>query len=205
MSAEQNGTTFRWSKASIEAARLVAEDKLSDEAIAEKCDIGRTTLARWKAHPEFVARVNAILEQTRAAIVRKGIADKQARIAILDDTLQRLRQVIAERAEDPQVAGVAGGKTGLVVPEPMLVKVYSVAGDEDDEELRPAKQSRIAYKYSVDTATIRELRETLKQAAQELGEWTEKKELTGKDGAPIAVTVFDLLKSASAAAEDAPS
>jgi hypothetical protein len=33
------------------------------------------------------------------------------------------------------------------------------------------------------------MRAHAKQAAQELGQWTEKKELTGKDGTPL-VTVY---------------
>jgi hypothetical protein len=41
--------------------------------------------------------------------------------------------------------------------------------------------------YAFDAALMKERRELRKQIAQELGEWTEKHELAGRDGGPIAI------------------
>jgi hypothetical protein len=90
---------------------------------------------------------------------RRGIARKDRRLAVLQETRNRLLRVIDERAADPDMAEIPGGKTGLIVREPVVS-----AGEF------------IAYKYAVDTGTIRELRAVLEQAAKELGQLVEKHE-----------------------------
>jgi len=44
--------------------------------------------------------------------------------------------------------------------------------------------------YRVDTALVREIRDTLKQIAIEAGQWAEKREVTGAGGGPIEVTAL---------------
>ena len=42
------------------AAPLVAEDRLTDAAIAARAGVSRRTLARWKKEPAFAARVGEL-------------------------------------------------------------------------------------------------------------------------------------------------
>lgn len=79
-----------------------------------------------------------------------------------------MQQVIAERAEAKEMQGVAGGETGL------LAHNVKGLGKGDDFEL--------VDEYAVDTGLLREIRETEKQAAIELGQWQEK--ILTQDGSP---------------------
>ncbi len=45
--------------------------------------------------------------------------------------------------------------------------------------------------FTVDTALMAEIRNTMKQAAQEVGQWTEKQEIS-KDGEELTQIIFTL-------------
>lgn len=184
-----NFTIRKWTSKHERAVPLVAEDKLSDEEIAAELEITRQWLDKWKRDPQFQERVAAYREEVRAALVAKGIRDKENRLR----DLQMLRDAhvgtIEARKRDERLRGVPGAEHGLIVAEPVIVRVFEHAPvrlgdptDPDDEivviddrdYLAPAKRSVMDYKYTSDTATAKELRETLKQAAIEMGEWNEK-------------------------------
>jgi hypothetical protein len=148
-----------WTEQKEQAALLVAQDMLSDELIAKDVDVCRRTLATWKTEPEFKARVAAILEEIKAAVVARGIADKQNRVDAYNDRWERMRKVIEGRAVEH--AGYAGGgATGLLVRQ-----LKSIGKGEDAREVE---------EYAVDTALLKEMREHEKQAAIEVGDWTDK-------------------------------
>lgn len=176
---EPNGTAFEWTDQREEAALLVAEDRLSDEQIAEKCSIGRTTLHRWKLEPAFAGRVEEHRTLWREELKRRGIADRQNRVDALNDRWRRLQQVIDERGTDPTMEGVPGGKTGLLVRQ--------------QRALGSGEFMQVVEEFSVDTGMLKEIREHEKQAAQELGQWTEKQDLTS-GGKPV---VFKVLRGVS--------
>ena len=161
----QNDTKKTLTSKQEEAAGLVAEDELTDEQIAEKLSIGRKTLHRWKQIPDFANRVKEITETVREAVLTKGIADRVNRVAALDDRWNRMKHVINERAVDPQMQDVAGGKTGLLV--------HQVKGIGKGEDFQ------VIDLYMVDAGLLKEMREHEKQTAQELGQWTEKQEISG--------------------------
>jgi hypothetical protein len=169
---EQDSAPFEWTGQKEEAARLFAEDRLTDEGIAKKLRIGRTTLHRWRQHPDFRARIDSHVEAFRAVVRSRGIACLERRVDQLNDRWKRMRQVIDERAEAME-AEVAGGGTGL------LVRQFKVIGGGDS--------ARQVEEYHVDTGLLKELREHEKQAAQELGQWTDRRELSGPAGGPIPV------------------
>ena len=178
---------FVWTKARERAAKLVADDRLTNEQIAADVGVSRRTLDNWKTWPEFQERVAQIVERTRKAILSRGIAVKANRVGSLHDRWERLQRVIEERAGDALVADVPGGTTGLLVPEPMLLKVQGEMGE--DGRFIATGESQIVYKYAVDTGVLKELRDIEKQAAQELGQWTEKVQHSGDEDAPIAFTL----------------
>jgi hypothetical protein len=154
---------WKWTKQREEAARLLAEDRATNEAIASKLDIGLRTLLDWKTVPEFAARVKEHVEAYRDACMAEGIADKRNRVRRLSETHRGLLQVIAERADDPDMLEVSGGTTGLLV-----------------KTVRRSKGSNDVWFESavIDKALLSELREIEQQAAKELGQWSEKVDLT---------------------------
>lgn len=152
---------FKWNPQREEAALLLAKDELTDLQIAERLEIGQRTLVTWKLRPEFRQRIDDIQTEIRDRIRRHGIAVVENRVAALGDRLRRMQQVIVERGASPEMENVPGGRTGL------LVRDFKGTG-EDKESV-----------YYVDTALLREMREHEKQAAQELGQWTEKSETNG--------------------------
>lgn len=161
----RENTVFRWSKARELAARLVADDELSDDQIAARCGIGRATLARWKRHPVFRGRVAQYGALWRQQVEREGIADRLQRLRALHDRWRRLQAVIAARAADPAVQAVPGGTTGL------LTRTVKVVG--------AGPNATMVEEYQVDVGLLKELREHEKQAAIELGQWEEKQDHGG--------------------------
>lgn len=168
-------SAFNWTGAREKAAALLAEDRLSDEEISTDCGVTRQTLARWKQAPEFQARIDTLVSEFRARVRRRGIAILERRVAALQDRWERLQQVIQERAEELD-GECPGGSTGL------LTRQLKVIGRGED--------AREVEEFSVDTGLLKELREHEKQAAQELGQWTERKEHLGEGGGPLVVKVL---------------
>jgi hypothetical protein len=166
---------WQWTGRRERAAGLVAEDQLSDAEIASQLGITREGLRKWRRQPEFQERVRDVQQQIRAAIVARGIVERQNRVDALNRRWQLMRDVIEARASDMQ--GVPGGETGL------LLRTYKRVGRDDYQE-----------EYAVDVGLLRELRAHEEQAAKELGQWTEKRELTGKDGGPILITTVEVVK-----------
>jgi hypothetical protein len=175
---------FRWTEGRERAAALLAEDRLSDEDIANLVGITRQALQKWKARPEFMARVDGIVEKIRIAVEAEGIANKVNRVALLNDMWRRQQAVIAARAGE--YAHIPGGDTGLLVRTVNIAKVYEV-GDPDDERMNPTKETILVEEYAVDTGLLKEMRETAKQAAIELRQWTEQREETHKPAGPLEV------------------
>ncbi|HEX7313286.1 MAG TPA: hypothetical protein VF297_05170 [Pyrinomonadaceae bacterium] len=129
--------------------------------IAAEIGVERRTLARWKVTEQFRGRVTAIVEEVSAALTAQGIAARQNRLDALNDRQRRMAEVIRQRAENlKNVPG--GGSTGLLVRQ-----VKGIGKGEDFQ---------VVEEYAVDTGLLREMREHEKQAAIEVGEWTEKRE-----------------------------
>lgn len=164
-------TEFAWTKPRIEAAQLLAEDDLTDAEIASQVGVTRAGLAKWKVHPSFAGRVAEIVAEIESEIRIRGIARQMKRVDALQHRWLLMKRVIAERSEADEMQGVAGGTTGL------LVRTFKVVGNGPDAHVVP--------EFAVDTGLLKELREHEKQAAQELGQWTEKKQVTGRDGSPL--------------------
>lgn len=181
--SEKNPAKSTWSATKEQAAFDVAADELTFAEIAAKNGIVESTLYLWKKEPEFIARTEQIQSEIWAEIRKHGIAVRENRVRALDRRWRKMRSVIEARGADPTMQDVPGGSTGLMV---RTIKRVTV---EDDDE--GTKTSRDVEEFAVDTGVLRELREHEKQAAQELGQWAERHELTGADGGAIAVSVFD--------------
>jgi hypothetical protein len=165
--AEQNGTetAFRWSEKAYRAAVLVAEDEISDIDIAAAVGIGRTTLHRWKQHPDFTAQVGDTVGDLNRAMLRLAIAKKRKRLTVLDTLHAKALKVIEARSTDESLAEFAGGDTGLLVRQIKVVGTGPMAREVEEA--------------AVDVGLIREIRALEEQAAKELGQWVEKSEVGG--------------------------
>jgi hypothetical protein len=189
----QNGTEpAGWLTAQrLKAAMLVAEDELSDEQII--ADVGvasRVTLWRWKENPAFQGAVAEHRIRLEASMSRFSVAKRRKRVEYLQALFDRQWSIMEQRADEapqrlPENVSwgpgsnkpkyVAGMDTGLITHD-----VKSVGYGPDQE---------LVDVYKVDTALSAEIRNTLKQAAQEVGQWTEKQEIS-KDGEELTQVLF---------------
>jgi transposase-like protein len=163
---------FVWSEEKKRAALLLAEAELPVNAIAEDVGISPQALWKWRQHPEFDARVKDHRERIRDEVMACGVADRVVRVRALNSRWRRMNRVIEQRAAAPELQDVPGGDTGLIVHNVKGV------GKGDDFQLIDL--------YEVDTGLLSELRNTEKQAAQEVGQWLDKLDMTS-DGQAVAV------------------
>jgi hypothetical protein len=144
----------------MEAARLVADGMFTYDTIAKELDITRHELDFYRRKPEFNAYVTNIRDLAIAESQAIGIANKTVRIAVLQEMMQRCYQIIKERGEDPEMQKIEGGGSGL------LVKNFKSVGY--------GRNVQTVETYAFDKAIVSEMRELLKQASMELGQWVEK-------------------------------
>ena len=173
--------------------KLLSQYREQGESKTRVPTLRMATLTSWSVAFGWQARLAEIADAEQRAIIARGIADKEARLAVLDDVHSRMLRLFEARAQD--LGGeIAGGDTGLLVRQAKLVKVYETPAESatgDDGELVSAKRDVLVYDYAFDVALAKEVREYGKQAAIERKEWSERHEVTGKDGAPIEVRVED--------------
>jgi len=146
-----------WNRTRERAAELIAAGDLRSEQIAKELGISDRSLRRWKQEPEFEERVKALILQWRTKVASTGIAVRENRIAGYERRRNWLEQIRRERAAAPEMQGIPGGSTGLIVR-----RIKSVGFGENN---------RLVDVYAVDTGFLRELRELEKQAAIECGHW----------------------------------
>jgi hypothetical protein len=145
------------------AAILLAEDRLSDKKIGELCGIHETTLNKWKRRPEFKERIAELTQIFADRALKQGLAQRDRRVAVLVQMHDKLLQIVEERAADPNIASVPGGKTGLVV--------RTMKG------IGKGKEFRLVEQFQADTRLVKELRGVEEQIARELGQWQERIEV----------------------------
>jgi hypothetical protein len=185
------------------AAILLAEDELSDEAIADDLKMGRRTLTRWKTEPEFNALVGDYRGKIVAQALKLHIAKKHKRVARLDELEQRLWQIVEERASNYAAKAMeadeqgsetralreifgnqetvpAGGGTGLITRSLKQIGV--------------GRNAQTIEEFGIATEIVSSIMALHKQAAQELGQWSDTKRLTGADGGPVQVEISETVR-----------
>jgi hypothetical protein len=110
-------------------------------------------------------------EAATEGYARRGVRlrKKMARLALLE-------QIRIERARAEDMQDVPGGKTGLLVKDYKGQSVFPV--------------------YKLDAALLKEMRDLEREIAIDLGQWTEKKELTGAGGEPLLDPLVAALEKA---------
>jgi hypothetical protein len=161
-----------------DAAQLIVAGELSLVAIADAVGVTDRGLRKWRTEPAFIARVDEIRDEYRAIVRARGVAVREHRIEAYDRRSRLLDRVLASRAADKNLKKLPGGDTGLVV----ITRWESIKGAPDEEPtLIPV--------HAVDTAMLKEWRELEKQAAQDMGQWTSKQEVTGAGGGALSVSL----------------
>lgn len=145
--------TQKWNQ----AASFVAEGELAHGAIATRVAIAPNTLWRWRQNPRFQARVTKYGDRINESVWSPAITRRARRLERLNRDWFRLQAIIEERAADPSMEGVPGGKTGLIVRK--VKQVFS--GD----------RATLVSDYSIDCRILAEMRRIEKQAALECGQW----------------------------------
>lgn len=143
------------------AAQLLAIDELADWQIAQALEIDRTTLTRWKQQGDFCQRVidlqGTYAERMRRILVKYPLCRKGRRMQSKQDRYDRLTKMMNERADDPDMAGVPGGATGL-----MVKTVIERTMKDGSHETRTT--------YKLDYGLLKEFRELEKSVAHEMGQ-----------------------------------
>ena len=149
----------------IIACALVV-DGLTEKEICEREGIAESTLSNWKRKSEFIEKCDEIRNAYAQAVRLRGIAVREKRVAQANQRHQALMQIVAERANDPDMQRVPGGKTGYLVRD---VKQIGKGADAERIEL-----------FTLDVGLLNELRQIEKQVAQDLGQWTLQHQIQGQ-------------------------
>jgi DNA-binding CsgD family transcriptional regulator len=179
------------------AARLVAEGELSQVKICERVGIGRRTLNHWLQDPEYGAfqkRLAEYRQRYAALVMNTGLARKERRVKHLTDLYGRLHTVIRERAKDPAMEKVPGGKTGVVTRTVKALEVTEsvpeVTLNAKGKLIRTMVQrtvKKLIPEYKTDVATVAELRAIQEQIAVEVGD--REPEQPGQEVALTAIAI----------------
>jgi phage terminase small subunit len=163
---------------------IVAGENMTQAAILAgyKASAASNIGSRLAKLPQVRGRIAELKElHSKKALTAAGIRNPQARISALEDIWTRMRQVITERAEDPEMQSVPGGKTGV------LVMTYKTVG--------AGPSAQIKKEYAFDRALVQELRDHSRQAAEELGQWTTRKEIHSES---VTLDIGEVLKQSLA-------
>lgn len=162
----RNPAKWRWDEKKELAAQYVAEGILSVAQIADAIGASKDAVANWKLAEVFRRRVRENIDAQGEMVNRYMFARKCRRLASYEDMLDRMIQVIEERGSSEGMQNVPGGKSGILVETPL----------------------KYGSKYSVDVALLKELRETKKQIAIEMGQWDSKATIEVKHGSESGIS-----------------
>ena len=161
---------------------LLAEDRLTDAVIAKRVGVSSSRLYEWKRHPDFSSKVQLLTTDLIERARRRGLARLDRRIDRYTKRAKQFDMIVSDRANDMK-GEVPGGRSGFLVrtPKRVLVTTTTVNIDSDGidrEEVETTTEER--YEYPFDAALAREMRELEKLIAQEVGDFTDRVEHSGK-------------------------
>lgn len=111
-------------------------------------------------------KIMEMIEAHRSKVEKNGIAHLQTRVDGYNERREQFLQIVRDRG--------------------WMAKTTKMIGGGDNAEK--------VEEFAFDAALARELRELEKQAAQDLGQWTEKKELYGADGTSIQIVSVEIVR-----------
>lgn len=137
--------------------------------------------------------IRAAIDEHLAEVRQQGIRALENRLAAQNDRWERINGMFAARAEYFKGDPMPDARFGLMTRTLKSVK-HTYEPDPSDPDSKPTQVTTEAWEYQTDTALLREARELEKHTAQELGQWTEKREVTGADGGPLTITGIEIPK-----------
>lgn len=114
---------------------------------------------------DVAARVKELNAERVNAVKLVGYAVKVNRQEVYNEGIARILSIIEERAADPSMQDIPGGTSGLLVRDFRTVPVKDDA--EADEEGAKAKSWERVDLVKFDSALVKELRELMRQAADD--------------------------------------
>lgn len=142
--------------------KLSAYESYKQAGYRANDDAARTNAARLLANADIKARIAELSGEVCSAAVADAVMSRDERLERLTARCRALDEVVAARAKDPEMLGVPGGSTGL------LVKIWKTGRE-------------VRAEFQVDHALLRELRQTEFQISQELGEHKTAVEIRSSD------------------------
>jgi hypothetical protein len=154
-----------------QAALLYARRLHSPRVIARDTGLDYGYMLQLVVNPKFLALVEMHKEAIKAEAPELFVANRDNRLYALNNLFSRYVRLMEEREERHSEYT----ETGLVT---LTEQVKRANG----------KEEVVSREYAFDAALDKAMRETLKQAAIERGEWQEKKELSGPGGSELNIT-----------------
>lgn len=131
----------------------------------------------------------------RAEVKRQGIRALENRLDAQDDRWNRINGMISARAEYFKDDPLPDARLGLMIRRLKSAR-HSYEPDPNDEDGKPVQVTEEVWEYETDIGLLREARELEKHVAQETGQWTEKREITGAGGGPLEITGIEIARPA---------
>ncbi len=171
---------FAWNARRDAAAVEVAKDLMTDAGIAREAGVTAQQLRNWRKCPEFAARVQEHRDYWAQQIKDRGLIEKENRIKGAQDDYVRTEIILRERANDPAMQRVPGGRSGYLVRQ---VK-----------QIGAGAKTQTVEEYVFDKALFASRIESRMYVAKELGQWVEKSEFNIRGEleklAPLLATEF---------------
>lgn len=171
------------------AAILLAENEKSQIAIAKELKIARSTLQEWMANEDFAAVQKMYEDEIIADALRLPIAKQTERVAVLNDLLQTYRQIQQQRGETYGAAALTPEEAARSIfgtdTPPWAASGMFVA------QPKIAASGKTVTEWAFDKALDSAIKDTLKHAAQELGQWAEKREVSGPGGESLTIILTE--------------
>ena len=138
---------FVWDTLSDKAARFAAEG-MPPTLICQNLGLQPNVFESWLANTEFRIRIRSYLEALTEHVMTSGLASRTHRLIAGNERWAAQKTIVAQRAkrakEDPELEKIPGATTGWVTD-----------------------------KGEFDSALAKEMRDTEKQGAIEVGQWNE--------------------------------
>lgn len=171
--------SFEWTQPRIAALPMLADGRFTAVDVGLAVGVSAGAVREWTRDPDFAAAVTALRARMLERCALNGLAVKEARVARHQDRLERIQQVVEERAAagtsaraaeaagvefDALLASAPGGSSGLVVHRQRVIG--------------SGPKAEVVDEFEVDAGLLRAEAELSRQLATELGQWTEKTETT---------------------------
>lgn len=185
----------RWYKAAI----LLADGRLTAQAICNQLGISFQTLWSWKRKPQFQSILAAYVDQVREECLTEGVSQKHLRLRRQTKTWNELQAVVEKRATEAKnpespVFHIPGADTGWIV-----VHRAEVVGEGDNARVE-------ILETKVDVATAKALLEIEQTAAKEMGGAFESEPTKGPgstdENRPLVVINFPVMSEDDKKAAD---